>query len=305
MRTRGIIRLTLLFLCGLGIALPVPEMHGSGAGGAAGPAAGSRRIPAEAVRTPVIAYHPDVYDAAVPPPPPEDDREYVSPVLGALFVLIPAGTVTIGSPEDEPGRFDNETGHPVTISRAFYLQATEVTQGQWKRVMGSNPSHFRTCGDNCPVEQVSWTDVGEFIRRLNRMEGTDKYGLPTEAQWEYAARAGTAKRFHAGDGDEDLSRAGWWSENSGFETHPVGRKEPNAWGLYDMHGNVWEWVRDWYGPYPSSRVTDPEGPASGDYRVMRGGSWSSSAGFCRSAFRVSGDPAGRVSALGFRLLRRP
>jgi len=246
---------------------------------------------------------PRDYETGLPEPPPEDDREFTSLTLGAIFILIPAGTFVTGSPEGEAGRFDNETPHPVTVSRPFYLQTTEVTQGQWKRVMGKAPSHFGSCGDDCPVEQVSWYDVQQFIRKLNRMEGTDRYRLPTEAQWEYAARAGTTASFHAGDSDEDLSRVGWWIGNSGFKTHPVGRKASNAWGLYDMHGNVWEWVQDWYGSYPAGPVTDPEGPPAGSYRVIRGGSWSSSAGLCRSAFRISGDPVGRISALGFRLVR--
>ncbi len=238
------------------------------------------------------------------PPPPEDDPEAVSPVLGASFVLIPAGSAVIGSADGDPARFENETARRVTIGRPFFLQTTEVTQGQWKRVMGGNPSFFRECGDSCPVESVSWHDVQEFIRRLNGMEGTDAYRLPTEAQWEYAARAGTAARYCTGDGEDDLSRAGWWGGNSEQRTHPAGEMAPNAWGLFDMHGNVWEWMQDWYERDPPAAATDPEGPATGSYRVIRGGSWSSSAGLCRSAFRVSGDPSGRTNSLGFRLVKK-
>jgi len=233
------------------------------------------------------------------------EETLTSPTLGAKFVLIPSGTFMMGSHPDESGRGLGETQHQVTIRRHFYMQTTEVTQGQWQKVMGNNPSHFSgwfsKC-DDCPVEQVSWNDVQEFIRKLNSMEGTDRYGLPTEAQWEYAARAGTTTRFHTGNSDDDLSRAGWYGGNSGSTTHPVGQKTPNAWGLYDMHGNVWEWVQDWKGDYPAGSVTDPEGPLSGLYRVLRGGSWDNDAGFCFSANRPGNDPGDRGSDMGFRLL---
>jgi formylglycine-generating enzyme required for sulfatase activity len=227
-----------------------------------------------------------------------------SSVLGAKFVLIPAGVFLMGSPNSELGR-DHDEGpqRQVTISRPFYMQTTEVTQGQWKRVMGSNPSHFSSCGDECPVENVSWEDVQNFIKKLNSMEKTDKYRLPTEAQWEYAARAGTATRFHAGNKDEDLSSSGWAKPNSAAKTHPVGQKTPNSWGLYDMNGNVYEWVQDWYHLYAPGSVTDPAGPVSGSKRVRRGGSWSSIARFCRSANRDYVAPGLRSGLLGFRLLK--
>ena len=228
---------------------------------------------------------------------------FTSPTLEAKFVLIPAGTFTMGSPSGELGRFSDESPQRrVTISRSFYIQTTEVTQGQWKRVMGNNPSNFSSCGDDCPVENVNWNDIQGFIIRLNRQEGTDKYRLPTEAEWEYAARAGTTKRFHSGDNDDDLSRAGWCG-NSGSKTHPVGQKAPNAWGLYDMHGNVWEWLQDWKGDYPSGSVTDPTGPLSGSYRVNRGGSWNNDAKSCRSANRNGYTPDFRNYRLGFRIAR--
>jgi formylglycine-generating enzyme required for sulfatase activity len=239
--------------------------------------------------------------------------------LGMDFALIPAGTFMMGSPLHEEERSGSETQHQVTISKAFYMQTTQVTQGQWKRVMGSNQSYFKENvswwkklmgnnpssfqdGDDHPVEQVSWNNVQEFILKLNNLENTDKYRLPTEAEWEYAARAGTQTRFHSGDSEADLSGVGWHTGNSGKSTHPVGEKEPNTWGLYDMHGNVWEWCQDWYGAYPSGRVTDPYGPSSGSHRVFRGGSWDALARYCRSAHRNYDDPGSRVN-LGFRLLR--
>jgi len=229
---------------------------------------------------------------------------FTSSILGAKFVLIPAGTFLMGSPSEERGwESDESPQHQVIISRPFYMQTTEVTQGQWKRVMGSNPSHFSSCGDDCPVEQVSWEQVQGFIKRLNTMEGTDKYRLPTEAQWEYAARAGTTTRFHTGNSDDDLLHAGWFRSNSGSKTHQVGQKTPSAWGLYDMHGNVYEWVQDWFRLYSGGSVTDPAGPSSGSKLVRRGGSWSSVARFCRSANRDYFGPDQRSGLLGFRLLK--
>ncbi len=231
-------------------------------------------------------------------------NSFTSPTLGAKFVLIPAGTFMMGSPSDELGRDSDETPqHQITISRPYYMQTTEVTQGQWKKVMGNNPSHFSSCGDDCPVEYVSWDDVQGFIKKLNSMEGTDKYRLPTEAQWEYAARAGTTTRFHAGVSNDDLSRAGWLKANSGSKTHQVGQMTSNSWGLYDMHGNVYEWVQDWFHLYSADRLTDPAGPSSGSKRVRRGGSWNSIARYCRSANRDYFGPGQRSGLLGFRLIR--
>jgi len=189
---------------------------------------------------------------------------------------------------------------------------TEVTQGQWKMVMGENPSYFKDCGDDCPVEQVSWDDCQEFITKLNQMEGTTKYRLPTEAEWEYAARAGSETAFangvitETGCGHEpNLDQMGWYCGNSGNTTHPVAQKLPNAWGLYDMHGNVWEWCQDWYGSYPSISVLDPQGPDSGSRRVIRGGSWDFYARYCRSADRDFNWPDDSSSFIGFRLARTP
>ena len=223
------------------------------------------------------------------------------PLAGMVFVEIPGGSFQMGSPSDESGRYDSEgPQHGVTVS-GFEMLTTEVTQAMWVSVMGSNPSHFK--GDNLPVEQVSWNACQDFIKKLNQRDSGKNYRLPGEAEWEYACRAGTTTRFYSGNSDSDLDRVGWYSGNSDNKTHPVGQKQPNAWGLYDLHGNVWEWCQDWYGYYPSGSVTDPRGPSSGSYRVYRGGSGRSSAKICRSAYRGYCDPSFRLSYLGFRLLR--
>jgi formylglycine-generating enzyme required for sulfatase activity len=243
--------------------------------------------------------------------------------LGMTFNLIPAGTFMMGSPETELGRYDDEIPHEVTLTQAFYMQTTEVTQGQWQAVMGQNPSYFQNCGLNCPVGNVSWDDVREFLIRLNA-QTTDgyEYRLPTEAQWEYAARAGSETAFCSGDitqpegNDPILNTLGWYSENSdaGYSgcweyddgrccgSQPVGGKNSNAFGLFDMHGNAFEWCSDWYGDYPSGSVIDPQGPSSGDYRVLRGGSWNNFPRYCRSAYRNRNEPAFRHFDYGFRLI---
>jgi formylglycine-generating enzyme required for sulfatase activity len=224
--------------------------------------------------------------------------------LGMEFVLIPAGSFTMGSGKSFEDAWGDETpAHRVNISKDFYLGKYEVTQSQWEAVMGGNPSKFK--GRNNPVEMVSWDDVQEFIKKLNQKEGSNKYRLPTEAEWEYAARAGTTSTYSFGDDAGALGRYAWYWDNSGETTHPVGQKEPNGWGLYDMHGNVWEWVRDWYGEYSGSPVTDPQGPSSGSSRVYRGGAWFPFAGGCRSAFRFYDTPVTRYSNLGFRLAFSP
>jgi formylglycine-generating enzyme required for sulfatase activity len=233
--------------------------------------------------------------------------------IGMNFVYIEPGTFNMGSPSNEPGRYGGETQYRVTLTRGYYVQATEVTQGQWKAVIGSNPSRSTNCGDDCPVEQVSWNDVQDFIKKLNQKEGGDRYRLPTEAEWEYAARAGTDTPFSTGNclstnqanfrGEQPLSNCpkGQYRE----KTISVGSFSPNAWGLYDMHGNVWEWCQDWKGAYPLGHVEDPKGPREGTYRVGRGGGWDCSPSECRSANRVSFGPLTRSSGLGFRLLRTP
>ena len=241
------------------------------------------------------------------------------------YVRIEPGEFTMGSPEDELGREGDETRHQVTVTRAFALKATEVTQAEWRAVMGTDPSVFADCGDTCPVEQVSWFDAVDYVNRVSDAEGLPRcyaddadrtfagldctgYRLPTEAEWEYAARAGTQTAFYTGDivnfgcdpVDANLNLAGWYCGNSGDTTHPVGQKQVNAWGLYDMHGNVWEWVHDWGAAYPAGAAVDPAGPASGEGRVSRGGSWFLDAHFVRSASRNWFAPADRGSYLGFR-----
>ena len=224
--------------------------------------------------------------------------------LGMEFVWVPAGEFRMGSSSGLSGD-DEKPVTRVRISRGFYLGKYEVTQGQWEAVMGTNPSHFSNCGGNCPVEQVSWDDVQAFVRKLNASEGGRRYRLPTEAEWEYGARAGSTTKYSWGDeiGHNRANCDGCGSQWDDEKTAPVGSFSPNAWGLYDMHGNVWEWVGDWYGAYPGGAVTDPVGPGSGSDRVDRGGSWLNSARLCRSANRGGGSPGYRALNLGFRLLR--
>ena len=212
------------------------------------------------------------------------------------FVRIPEGTFTMGSPGSEDGRSSDETQHEVRLTRAFELQTTPVTQALWQAVMGNNPSHFK--GPDRPVEEVSWNDVQEFIGKLNKMLGTSSLRLPTEAEWEYACRAGTTGARYG-----ELAEVAWYDGNSGSKTHAVGQKQPNPWGLYDMLGNVWEWCHDWRGAYPTAHVTDPTGPATGSSRVVRGGSWNGFARNARGAFRSNYTPGARLNVLGFRLAR--
>jgi formylglycine-generating enzyme required for sulfatase activity len=261
--------------------------------------------------------------------PPKVEEKTITNALGMEFNLIAPGVFIMGSPSKEPGRYGDEARHQVTLTKGYYMQTTEVTQGQWKAVMGDNPSYFKNCGDNCPVEQVSWYDVQEFIEKLNAQEGADVYRLPTEAEWEYAANAGSLEAIANGaltqtgcEWDRNLSPMGWYCGNSEVKyagcldtsgwggpkcagTHPVAKKKPNAWGLYDMHGNVWEWCEDWYGDYPTSAVTDPTGPASGDTKVLRGGSWINYARFSRSASRFDSVPSLKYGNSGFRLVFSP
>jgi hypothetical protein len=215
---------------------------------------------------------------------------------------LPAGTYMMGSPSSEKGRDKDERLHEVVISKPFYMGICEVTQAQWTAVMGSNPSHFKD-RPNHPVEQVSWEDCRSFIERLNGM-GIGFFRLPTEAEWEYAARAGSRGAYYWGDDDgEILGEYSWFEGNSYSQTREVGTRRPNAWGLYDTIGNVYEWCSDWMGRYRTDRQTDPRGPSGGSYRVYRGGSWNTSAMFCRSALRYGSAPSSRRANLGLRLVR--
>jgi len=221
------------------------------------------------------------------------------------FVLIPSGEFDMGSPSNEIGRSDNEGPvHEVRILDNFYMGKYEVTQKQWSDVMGSNPSYNE--GDDLPVERVSWDDVQEFIRKLNEKEGTDKYRLPSEAEWEYVARAGTTTRYSFGDDSSKLGEYAWYVDNSDRITHPVGQKRSNPWGLYDMSGNVMEWVQDeWHDDYDGAPSDGSAWESGVGYsrRVIRSGSENLDVWYCRSAFRYDSGPADLNTGLGFRLLK--
>jgi formylglycine-generating enzyme required for sulfatase activity len=218
------------------------------------------------------------------------------------LVLIPAGSFTMGSPKSETGRSDNEgPQHQVTISKAFYMGVYEVTQPQYTQVMGRNPSRFKDA--NNPVECVRWEDVNDFCAKLSHKTGRT-VRLPTEAQWEYACRAGSIAKFYFGDDDSALGEYAWYTNNSNQEPHPVGLKRANNFGLYDMHGNVWEWCSDWYtDSYPEGDSADPRGASSGWEHVQRGGSWTNGPPrSCRSARRNWVDPDLRQATVGFRVV---
>jgi formylglycine-generating enzyme required for sulfatase activity len=221
------------------------------------------------------------------------------------FRWIPRGRFLMGSPQEENGRDSDELLHEVELTRGFWLAETPCTQRQWRAVTGSDPSHFE--GDHRPVESVSWEDCREFCRSLSRREDELSLRLPTEAEWEYACRAGTGSAFNDGSDctqpsgkDPALDRLGWYDENS-QETQDVAGKVSNRWGLFDMHGNVLEWCADWFGEYDSDQSqVDPIGPDSGDLRVCRGGGYWDFAGWCRSAYRSHVVPERRAPLLGFR-----
>jgi formylglycine-generating enzyme required for sulfatase activity len=229
-------------------------------------------------------------------------KPHVIPDLKMELVWVKAGDFTMGTPADEPGR--NKAEGPqrrVTLTHGFWLGKTEVTQGQYEALTGANPSHFKNVGPDGPVEEVSWIDAMAFCRKLTERErGAGRlpegyvFTLPTEAQWEYACRAGTSGAY-AGNPEA----MAWHKNNSGDTTHPVATKQPNAWGLYDMYGNVLEWCLDWFGDYPRGAATDPRGPESGYFRMARGGSWRVE--LFRSGSRGGGSAGRRDYTLGFRL----
>jgi formylglycine-generating enzyme required for sulfatase activity len=221
--------------------------------------------------------------------------------IGIQMVWVRGGTFIMGctSKQGDDCNGDEKPAHSVTLSD-FYIGKYEVTQRQWSEVMGTNPSDFK--GDNLPVEQISWNDVQEFIRKLNVKTGKN-YRLLTEAEWEYAARGGASSRGYKYSGSNNVGEVAWFTSNSGSSTHQVGTKVSNELGIYDMSGNVWEWCSDWYGDYSSSAQTNPMGPSSGSHRVARGGSWGSSAQGVRVPFRDNAAPNNRYNDLGFRLAR--
>jgi formylglycine-generating enzyme required for sulfatase activity len=280
----------------------------------------------EFVWTPAEGQGPGKYDVVVSVEGPEGRRSQVSFSITVTrahapaekgvtldlgggvtmeFVLIPAGSFLMGSP-DSTGQVDDgeKPQHEVRITKPFYLGKYEVTQEQWEAVMGENPSTFK--GTDNPVEQVSWEDCQEFLSRLREKLDTpwSSCRLPTEAEWEYACRAGSTKKYTFGDEDANLGDYAWFSRNAGSKTNPVGQKKPNAWGLYDMHGNVCEWCADRYGEnyYSQSPEKDPTGPIFGSTHVLRGGSWTVDASSCRSAARDENSPASRGSSYGFRVV---
>jgi len=221
--------------------------------------------------------------------------------LGMKLNLIPPGEFTMGSPESELGRNKGETQHLVKITKPFYLGVHEVTQQQYEKVMGTNPSSYK--GDTKPVEMVNWDEAVAFCGKLSDEEGVE-YRLPTEAEWEYACRAGTTTVYSFGDDASGIGEYAWHSGNSN-STHPVGELKPNPWGLFDMHGNVYEWCQDLYGPYKRLQVvSDPIGPASGDHgRVLRGGAFFVQPLIVRAANRDGIRPVNRLPIIGFRLAR--
>ena len=215
------------------------------------------------------------------------------------MVRVEGGTFTIGATAEQGSDADSDEKptHQVTLS-SYSIGKTEVTQALWQAVMGSNPSKFK--GSNLPVEQVSWEDCQTFIRKLNALTGKN-FRLPTEAEWEFAARGGNNSRGYKYSGSNTLSNVAWYDDNSSNKTHPVATKAPNELGIYDMSGNVWEWCNDWYGSYSSSSQYNPTGPNSGSRRVYRGGSWFDYARYCRVSNRLNSLPTSRDSHLGLRL----
>ncbi len=275
------------------------------------------------VNRPALGQRGDDAGTGGQPPQPIRPGQMITNSIGMKLALVPAGEFLMGSPEGEENRGDDEQQHRVRITQPFYLGVYEVTQEEYQKVMGANPSYFSSRGDGeahvsgidtrrFPVEGVSWEDAVEFCRRLSEKEGRP-YRLPTEAEWEYACRAGTTTEYYTGNGERALGEAGWYGAlstpvgNSEKRPHRVGQKRPNAFGLYDMHGNVCEWCSDWYDGsyYATSPVADPQGPSSGSLRVFRGGGWGIFPVYCRSADRLWHVPSFRYRVLGFRVASVP
>jgi formylglycine-generating enzyme required for sulfatase activity len=250
-------------------------------------------------------FHTEEYSPESKPP---DDA------FSLALVSIPSGTFRMGSAD---GDEDERPVHAVTL-RGFSMGVHPVTQEQFKTAMGYNPSRF-TGEKNLPVEQVNWFDAVRFCNRLSDARGLNRcynesawecdfsksgFRLPSEAEWEYACRAGTKTRYYTGDRESDLDQAGWYKGNSAGKTHPVGQKAPNTWGLYDMHGNVWEWCNDWYGGYSTHIHPSHPSHQPGSFKVKRGGGWYFDAECCRSSYRGNFEPDFRDCLMGFRVARR-
>ena len=240
----------------------------------------------------------------IPLPAPVATLEtWTDPVTGMEFVKLPAGCFQMGcGPQDGDCDSDEKPAHKVCVDE-FWLGKYEVTQAQWQKIMGSNPANFQDSPVH-PVEEVSWDDVQAYLKKLNWQAGTFAYRLPTEAEWEYACRAGTQTAYSFGNDAGNLGEYAWYNGNSGDKTHAVGQLKPNPWGLYDMHGNVWEWCQDWYGEnyYSNSSEKNPQGPSSGEYRLLRGGSWHDYASYVRCASRVRSNPDSRYGSFGLRVV---
>ena len=228
----------------------------------------------------------------------EDTNGWASEIrhkdTGIDMVYVAPGEFMMGSPASEKGRVDRESQHKVKLTKGFYIGKYEVSQGQWEKVTGHNPSSFK--GVNLPVEKVCWENCMSFCKKLGA-----GFRLPTEAEWEYAARGGNRSKGFIYSGSNNLDEVGWYVSNTGKKTHEVGKKKANELGIYDMSGNVWEWCSDWYGNYPVDEVTDPTGVATGSGRVVRGGGWYYSTSGCRSAYRRYGPPFRAYDNRGFRL----
>ncbi len=238
----------------------------------------------------------------VPQPQPEPQKEKIPFTVNGIsfkMVFVEGGTFTMGATEEQGSDAfsDEKPTHSVTLSD-YYIGETEVTQELWKAVMGKNPSYFK--GNDLPVERVSYKDVQKFITKLNQKTGKT-FRLPTEAEWEYAARGGKKSKGYKYSGSNNINDVAWYYDNSNSKTHSVKTKQPNELGIYDMSGNVEEWCSDWYGDYTSYSQTNPQGPSSGSYRVIRGGSWSFNAKGCRVASRIHIYPSNGYDDLGFRL----
>lgn len=232
--------------------------------------------------------------------PPNQIGETWTNNLGMTFTYIPAGRFMMGSPADDASRSDDEAQHPVILTNPYLLGITEVTQEQWQKVMGENPSHFK--GKSLPVEKINWDDALAFCQKLAKIDGR-RYRLPTEAEWEHACRAGTETAYYFGDNPDDLRSVAWYRDNSRKTSRPVQQKPANPWGLYDIHGNVFEWCHDWYTPQPPQTLTkNPKGPSTGTKRILRGGAWYAKQEACRAAYRGWNTPDSRLYTYGLRVL---